>query len=111
MIIHTTAFDIPVAEHWLERPITPCSNALTTKLHLALFLYGEEVTITEFSALRFRLIFCYLIGKGEITRIMPFVFTTAMKSEFPGVGVGPGVLDLVARSVVSPFSELDTMLG
>ena len=39
---------------------------------------------------------------------MPFVFTTAMTSEFPGVGVGPGVSDIAALSVVSPFSELDT---
>ena len=39
---------------------------------------------------------------------MPFVFTTAMTSEFPGVGVGPAVSDHAALSVVSPFSELDT---
>ena len=47
-IAHTTAFVIPVVEHWLEReigqwvhhegsirrPITPRANALTTELHL-----------------------------------------------------------------------------
>ena len=48
-IIHTTAFDTPVVEHWLEqeiaqwahhegsirRPIAPRANSLTTELHLA----------------------------------------------------------------------------
>ena len=40
---------------------------------------------------------------------MPFIFTTAMTSEFPGVGFGPGVSDFVGRSVASPFLEPDTI--
>ena len=83
----------------------------TLSLSSSSFLYGDEVTITEVSALRFRFIFCCLTGSGERARIMPFVFTTAMRSAFPEVGVGPGVSDIAARSVVSPFSEFDTIPG
>ena len=54
---------------------------------------------------------CCLTGRGERARIMPFVVTTAMTSEFPGVGVGPGVSDHAALSVVSPFSEFDIIPG
>ena len=75
------------------------------------FLYGDEVTITEVSALRFRFVFGCLTGSGERARIMPTVFTTAMTSAFPGLGAGPGVQDLVGHSVASPFLEPDVIPG
>ena len=73
----------------------------TLSLSSSSFLYGDEVTITEVSALRFRFLFCCLTGSEE-RAAMPFVFTTAMTSDFPGLGVGPGVSDRVGRSVASP---------